>query len=67
MPRFILKYPVAGTTEVIVDGETEKEAIANYEEGTGYDPEKDYYHDHYQNGDFEIIGYYDDEGNYEER
>ena len=38
MPRFILRYPVAGTTEVVVDGETEKEAIANYEEGTGYDP-----------------------------
>lgn len=67
MSRYILRYPVAGTTEVVVDGKTEQEAIANYEEGTGYDPDTDYTYDHYQDGEIEIIGYYDDNGHYEER
>lgn len=67
MPRFILRYPVAGTTEVTVDGATEEEAKQNYEDAVGYDPEKDYYFDHYPDGEIEIIGYYDDEGNFEER
>lgn len=67
MARHILKFPVTGYDEVVVDGDTPEESIANYEAGKGYDYEKDVTDDTWRDGTYKVIGYYDDEGNYEER
>lgn len=66
MARYTLKIPTTGFLEVTVDGDTPEEAFANYNEATGYDFEKDQYHDYQIDDTYEALGRYDDNGNFEE-
>lgn len=66
MPRYTFRMPIEGTIEVTANGETLNEAVEDYMAGTGNtDAEIDL--DYIEDADsFELLGYYDDDGNFVE-
>ena len=64
MPRYTFRMPISGTIEVTASGETLNEAVEDYMAGTGNtDAEIDL--DYIEDADsFELLSYYDDDGNF---
>ena len=64
MPRYVFRMPISGTIEVTANGETLNEAVKGYMTGTGNtDAEIDL--DYIEDADsFELLSYYDDDGNF---
>lgn len=64
MPRYTFRMPIEGTIEVTANGETLNEAVEDYMMGTGNtDAEIDL--DYIEDADsFELLSYYDDDGNF---
>ncbi len=64
MPRYTFRMPISGTIEVTASSETLNEVVEDYMTGTGNtDAEIDL--DYIEDADsFELLSYYDDDGNF---